>query len=645
MKSMNAVRSECVDTFMQCSNAELNNNHAEGSFPVTDVYFSFGHNQIQHVSTFDFILYAYAFLSAAMSDSFILFYFFQRALNLKKIQSYFECIGEISLIRLHPNPTHTYGFVHFREPEHAAEVLSRTHHKIAGVYVRVKEAERRHKPKMPYATFDNAIDTQTTRAIPVPDLNDDCLREIFDYLNVLDLVSVAKVCPRFEAIAQARFSIKHKTFDFHELYRAARIELHQHHLEGFLERFGQFIVNLRVSYIEIQTIDNDFVLELISKYCKGRLDILKLENFELKGRILKKMRSLFARLQKIYLRGCTFTSPFFRHLGFCNKLKKLKFSDYSECSDCRLFTFNLPELETISFKNFDGFGLNQMVKFLEQNPQLKKVSIVNCESIESSILPEIARRIPLVEKISFKESRDYSSPHFRKNAMHLKQLSSLKKLKIDCADNPVGSVFNEIANAKVPLDYLEIRHCSANRQLVNSISNMNTLKTLNLIQIDTMVASHLHEMCYNLPELTRLVVDKCPDLNTDGLLKLVRKAKKLQEINLLRTTTEINDESFKTLLKIIEKRTESHPLKITVPFSNDSPKRLAKELVNRNRNKLIVESTNTFNYMSDEDDEDDDDDYDSDDLFDSDDYESDYEYDERDEGIDWLVRFLEFFHN
>lgn len=578
-----------------------------------------------------------------VSENFSIYFLFQHALNLKKIQAYFECIGEISLISLHPNPTHTYGFVHFREPAHAAEVLSRSHHKIAGVYVRVKEAERQLRPKMSYAPVDRAIDTQTTRAVPVPELNDDCLREIFDYLNVLDLASVAEVCPRFEALARARFSIKHKTFDFHEFSKVRRTELRIHQLESFLQHFGPLIVNLRVSYIEIQTISNNSVLEMILKYCSGGLDTLNLENFELKGQFLKKMRPLFVRLQKLHLRGCEFTTPFIRILGHCTALKKLKFSDYSECSDCRLFTFNLPKLETISFKNFDGFSLNQLVKFIERNPQLKKVSIVHCETIGSGILPVIVRGIPLVEKISFKECMYDSGPAFRKNVMHLKQLSSLKKLKIDCSDNPVYSVFNEMATANVPLEYLEMSHCFANRQLVNSISNMKTLKTLSLFQIDTMVASHLQEMCENLPELTRLVVDKCADFSTDALLKLVRKAKKLQEVNLVRTTAEINDDSFRSLLKIIENRTDSHPLKITVPFSFDSPNRLSTELVNGNRDKLIVDTTNCLYYLSDE--YEDDDDADSDDLFDSDDYESDYEYDERHDGVDWLVRFIEFFHN
>lgn len=582
------------------------------------------------------------FCGDEVSEHFSICFLFQHSLNLKKIQAYFECIGEISLINLHPNPTHTYGFVHFREPAHAAEVLSRSYHKIAGVYIRVKEAERRQKPKMPYAPADSVIDAHTTCGVPVPALNDDCLREIFDYLNVLDLASVAEVSPRFEALARERFSIKHKTFDFHEFSKVRRTELRVHQLESFLQHFGPLIVNLRVSFIEVQTIGNNSVLEMISKYCSsGGLETLKLENFELKGKFLQKMRSFFARLQKLYLRGCEFTSPFIRVLGQCTVLKKLKFSDYSECTDTRLFTFNLPRLETISFKNFDGFSLNQLVKFIERNPQLKKISINHCEAIGSGILPVIVRRIPLVEKISFKECMYDSGPAFKKNAMHLKQLSSLKKLKIDCADNPVNSVFSEMATANVPLEYLEISHCLANRQLVNSISNMKTLKTLILFQIDTMVASHLQEMCENLPELTRLVVDKCADFSTDALLKLARKAKKLQEINLVRTFAEINDESFRALLKIIEKRTESHPLKITVPFSLDSPNRLSTELVNGNRDKLIVDTTNCLYYLSDE--SEDDDDVDSD--IDTDEYESDYELDERLDGVNWIVRFIEFFHN
>lgn len=603
---MNTGHLKCGAMDTQRLNARPNIKLTEDGFPIRNVYFSFGHKQFADVSI-NCICHVGSCKTLSRSHS-IGIILLQSSFMHRKLESYFATIGKVHSVRFFPNPTFTYGFVQFEQPEHAAEMLNRSQHKIAGVYVRVKEADSRHQPKIPYVDSASCVANDT----PIPELNDDCLREIFDYLNVLDLVAVAEACPRFKAIAEARFSIEHKTFDSELLIRAAgqtRVQLD--HLEGFLKHFGSLIMDLKVSFFELSTFGNNVVLGLIAKYCRDTLIVLKLVGFELKGPIVQILRPLLTRLQKLYLLRCTFASAFVRALECCTALNKLKFADLTESNECRSLTFNMPELKTISFKEFSGFSKKQMKNFLENNPQLRKVSMSDCEKVSADILPIIAQHIPLVEKISFAHFVDRNS--FDRDAMHLSRMSALKKLNIKCnGSRSVHSIFSGMATAKVPLETLAVRNCRATKQLAASISDIKTLHTLELDGIEELETAHLHAICENLPELNTLIVDCycCTDLNANGLLKIVRKAEKLREIKLPRMSFKLNDDTFKAIAAIIKKRTDPNPLKITVPAPMLSD--VSMGLLNVYQPQLILNATNASDFIGFDDDEDDYDDYDSD---------------------------------
>lgn len=58
----------------------------------------------------------------------------------------------------------------------------------------------------------------TISATELLDLNDDCLYEILDYLNVTDLCSVAQVCVRWKQLAESNFSRKYSEVNFSALF-------------------------------------------------------------------------------------------------------------------------------------------------------------------------------------------------------------------------------------------------------------------------------------------------------------------------------------------------------------------------------------------------------------------------------------------
>lgn len=199
------------------------------------------------------------------------------------------------------------------------------------------------------------------------------------------------------------------------------------------------------------------------------------------------------------------------------------------------------------------------------------------------------------------------------------------------------SLHSKMAAANVPLEYLQVRGSVASREFADSVSNIKTLKTLKLVRIDNLQMSHLHEICENSPHLSHLVVDDCSDFSVTGLLKLIRKAPKLQEIGLSFAHVHFDDDSFKALVKIVEKRAQTRPLKI---FAPNSLLDVSKKIIEMNKDKLIFGSRNPINYISDDEDEDDDEYYDEDDDLDTDDdlyHGSDIDIFDTDDDDEWGI--------
>lgn len=116
------------------------------------------------------------------------------------------------------------------------------------------------------------------------DLNDDCLREVFGALELLDLCAVAEVCHCFRRVAQETFKAsKYRKLKLHtvlrdcedpqqRLQRASRLFFH----------FGAFIESIDANgshLYGLHQINDNRIVDLISRHCSGSLTKLKLDNF------------------------------------------------------------------------------------------------------------------------------------------------------------------------------------------------------------------------------------------------------------------------------------------------------------------------------------------------------------------------------
>lgn len=128
------------------------------------------------------------------------------------------------------------------------------------------------------------MDSTSASSTSILDLNDDCLREVFGELELSDLCTTADVCTRFRLIAQESFKASdHRKLKLNALCRNDDNQQNRlHQIAKFLRHFGAFVESMDANGSHnygLHQINDNRIVELISRYCSASLTKLKLDNF------------------------------------------------------------------------------------------------------------------------------------------------------------------------------------------------------------------------------------------------------------------------------------------------------------------------------------------------------------------------------
>lgn len=468
-----------------------------------------------------------------------------------ELKSFFSYFGDISSLRVDLKKRVKIGSVHFQRPETAAQVLKQLDLAFKGYIVRVATADCWHQPgwlrtvSSPFS-FENDVD-------PNPQLNDDCLRRIFDYLNMWDLVSVADVCPRFEQIAQERFAREHKKFNFDDFVFEKKTRgqlLTGRKIRNFLKHFGSSIVELDVSSFQLsdsQCTTNDFLRMVILSHCSETLKVLKIRNTLLDSRI-----------------PTSDTNSFMHALSNCKQLTKMKI-DGKWKSFISNSNFTSPALTTISLENMGKLNHMGVSRILQRHPQLKQITIANC-AIDPQIICAFVHYVPHLEKLSLVNNSVPASS--RLLLKFIAQLTSLKRLSIDNITQAwtTALLLAKMGTANVPLEHLNLNGCSASDELVRTIGTIKSICSLRFTNVYGLEKSHLVELVKLLPKLTKLDArcSPCRNLGATDLAELILRAPRLEEIDLECTKIVINDKTYRRLAQTARKQNPPFALKVTL---------------------------------------------------------------------------------
>lgn len=205
------------------------------------------------------------------------------------------------------------------------------------------------------------------------DLNDDVLRETFEYLNIEQLYIMSDVCTRFRRVAREEFASRGKivTLTDSEIIREMDINSQLVYLGypywvPFIRRFGDVITSIHS--FSRRRAPMPF-LKAIAEYCSQSLLELELNTTVWTQELILEWQPILAGLRKFELIVCEFDSnaDASRLLSFCVELRSLTIAGI----DHTFFgsPVDLPQLNSLELHGITG--TNRMISNLQ--PSLARI--------------------------------------------------------------------------------------------------------------------------------------------------------------------------------------------------------------------------------------------------------------------------------
>lgn len=296
--------------------------------------------------------------------------------------------------------------------------------------------------KKPYDALLQPPDEESPKNIHNA-LNDDCLREVFKKLHLLDLSSVADVCVRFNGIAKDIFHSKSKDEMFNLKNLNRHVDMRMRSVKPTLAQIDDFLRNFGSSITSIKEYsnDSDIVMPLINKYCV-KLEEIKMYGYS-KNQTLVELFQLFARLKKLKVFcGSSKVGSIFRSTKIFRFISQY-FSNIEELRFCTSEDFH--------FNPGDFFG---NIAHLSQLEKMKKL-----------------------------------------------HLSFYHDVYV-----PVWPIMQALLTKNVPIEDLTLKNAWIDDLTVDCISQMKNIESLRL-HSPHFKNEHLFELVRNLPNINRIQID------------------------------------------------------------------------------------------------------------------------------------------
>lgn len=337
------------------------------------------------------------------------------------------------------------------------------------------------------------------------DLNDDCLREIFEHLDPYDLVAIVDVCRRFRHASTEDHFVRRK-FGFFAFESHVLSPQKLKRLPNLLRHYSRFI-----KLIELKGLEGSHeLIKLFSSYCSQiptKLIISRENPVEIAVQLC--MFRNIQRLDLVHLR------PFDQSIlkmvpDWCPNLQKLRLL----LIDTPFEPFDglhrhFPKLKRISLRYCHTIVDDDIEQFLERNPQLVNVGIYECCKLSKRSLESIVKYLPQVESVWIEPIP--GSPSIDLNIQIVPgQLANLKSLRLSSVNLPASTIEKIAA-----IEHFCLDGCNENNNidsLVEKICRLTKLKSLNLQFVANLNAAHMHMIGKYLLELTHL------NLHATGLM-------------------------------------------------------------------------------------------------------------------------------
>lgn len=417
----------------------------------------------------------------------------------------------------------------------------------------------------------------TCGTIVISDLNDDCLREICEHLDLSALCVFADVCSRFKRNAEASFaSLKLKAIS-----KIMWENLPARNQYRLVRNFGASITSLAA--VKKYDTNEDAIIDLILHYCVESLNALTLHYFGLNDEIGRKLRPLLLRLQKFGIIDCKCTDSFIDMLPSClSNLRDLELK--SEIPKIGSFIRSYPELEAFSTGYLKKWEFR---KFLIKNQQLKSIELDYRLRSTCDYFNIIIKHLPRIESLNIFVRSRFSSNGVNKGCLH--RMTALKKLVIRGASDLFSSTLRDIAAANIPIESFALYSNRYRQNIMNVIPQFKKLKSLQLVEMQSMDYQHLIRTSKSFGGVTEFywqsVSVGCCWWRKIDLLEFIEAAEKLQKLYYVDTGGDIDVDTYMKIVNIVKNRSGHNHLEIISTI--DSPWNNVPEKIKNEKKHLV----------------------------------------------------------
>lgn len=365
-------------------------------------------------------------------------------------------------------------------------------------------------------TMDLDMKTEKT----VRDLNYDVIRHICGDLDTQDLCNSNEISKLWMDATRDEFEMRERR---HRRFVITIKEDQSMENWAVVHYFGDLIESLGIYSAFSQEFPHQ-LRKSLAENCADTLIELAVCNIVFNNEIVNDLETMMLRLPVLNLRDCSwYGKSEIKMFSTLNELHTLSISTERHYLPCNS-RVKFPNLKSLTIYKCYNIKNTPIRSFLRRNPQLKELEITESENINSNIIFSICKYNAGIEKIALCNRDD--PKRFIRNAKNLKNLKSLKTLQIDCEDwngnfVNISPIIRSIAAARIPIEHLELKSFKTNQMLIDSISELISLKTLKLGRGDSLKLCDVYKIIRNLNHLTHL------DLSTNEITESELKEVKL----------------------------------------------------------------------------------------------------------------------
>lgn len=235
------------------------------------------------------------------------------------------------------------------------------------------------------------MDQPPTQTTTIMVLNDHCLLEVFDFMDVRELGGIADVCIRFRqnAIYVAQKKCEH-------------LELNHRSTEGdyaSLRHFGAFFKSIHVNGAYFEQ-NNRLIelrlIEMLDEHCTGTLIKLVISNFTITQEIATRLQRLLVRLSKLKMTACTSSKAVLRNLSVWSpELRQQQFFGHMQTDENDIIDFELRHTKYRTLNSTPMQRSNVHNKSVMFGPQWKTIEITDRRVIEDTTVQWIVNSTKL----------------------------------------------------------------------------------------------------------------------------------------------------------------------------------------------------------------------------------------------------------